>query len=154
MITTVEGQLNAAKFKFALVCGRFNDLVTNRLLEGALDCLRRHGAKDENIQVIWVPGAFEIPMVARKVALAKKSSAIVCLGAVVRGATPHFEFIAHEVTKGIAQVSMETGVPTIYGVITADTLEQALERAGSKSGNRGFLAAMNAIEMADLVGKL
>ena len=154
MITTLEGQLQAGKFKFAIVCSRFNDLVTNRLLEGALDCLRRHGAKEQNIQIVWVPGGFELPMVARKLAASKKVSAVVCLGAIVRGATPHFEFIAHEVTKGIAQASQDTGVPVIFGVITADTLEQALERAGSKSGNRGFLAAMNAIEMADLVGQL
>jgi len=124
------------------------------LLEGALDCLRRHGAKEQNVQIVWVPGGFELPMVARKLALGKKFSAVICLGAVIRGATPHFEFIAHEVAKGIAQTALETGVPVIYGVITADTLEQALERAGSKSGNRGFLAAMNAIEMADLAGQL
>jgi 6,7-dimethyl-8-ribityllumazine synthase len=154
MITTLEGQLQAGKYKFALVCSRFNDLVTNRLLEGALDCLRRHGAKEQNVQIVWVPGGFELPMVARKLALGKKFSAVICLGAVVRGATPHFEFIAHELTKGIAQTALETGVPVIHGIITADTLEQALERAGSKSGNRGFLAAMNAIEMADLAGQL
>ena len=154
MMTTLEGQLQAGKYKFAIVCSRFNDLVTNRLLEGALDCLKRHGAKEQNLQVVWVPGAFEIPMVARKLAASKKFSAVICLGAVVRGATPHFEFISSEVTKGIAQVALATDMPVIYGIITADTLEQALERAGSKSGNRGFLAAMNAIEMADLAGQL
>ncbi len=154
MMTTLEGQLQAGKYKFAIVCSRFNDLVTNRLLEGALDCLKRHGAKEQNLQIVWVPGAFEIPMVARKVAASKKFSAVICLGAVVRGATPHFEYIAAEVTKGIAQAALATDMPVIYGIITADTQEQALERAGSKSGNRGFLAAMNAIEMADLAGQL
>jgi 6,7-dimethyl-8-ribityllumazine synthase len=154
MITTLEGQLQAGKHKFAIVCSRFNDLVTNRLLEGALDCLKRHGAKETNLQIVWVPGAFEVPMVARKLAISKKFSAVICLGAVVRGATPHFEYIAAEVTKGIAQVALATDMPVIYGIITADTQEQALERAGSKSGNRGFLAAMNAIEMADLAGQL
>ncbi len=154
MMTTLEGQLQAGKYKFAIVCSRFNDLVTNRLLEGALDCLKRHGAKEQNLQVVWVPGAFEVPMVAHKVAASKKFSAVICLGAVVRGATPHFEYIAAEVTKGIAQVALATDLPVIYGIITADTQEQALERAGSKSGNRGFLAAMNAIEMADLAGQL
>lgn len=149
-----EGQLNAAGKKFAIVVSRFNELISRKLLEGALDCLIRHGAEKEQIEIAWVPGSFEIPMAAKKFATLKRHDAILCLGAVIRGATPHFEYIAAEVTKGIAQVSLEFGVPISYGVITPDTLEQALERAGTKAGNKGWDAAMSAIEMADLFGKL
>ncbi len=137
--------------KFGLVVARFNDFITNKMLEGALDTLLRHGVVEEDIEVTMVPGAFEIPLVAQKLANAKRYDAIVCLGAVIRGGTPHFEYVAAEVTKGIAQVSLNTGLPVIYGIITADTLEQAIERAGTKQGNEGSKAALTAIEMANLI---
>lgn len=146
-----EGMLLGEGLKFGLVLSRFNDFITKKLLEGAQDALRRHGVNEADIEVAWVPGAFEIPLIASKLAKTKRYHAVVCLGAVVRGATPHFEYIAAEVTKGIAQVSLDTGLPIIYGVITADTLEQAIERAGTKEGNTGFKAAVSAIEMANLV---
>ncbi|MBN1773634.1 MAG: 6,7-dimethyl-8-ribityllumazine synthase [Deltaproteobacteria bacterium] len=146
----IEGQLDASGLSFAIVASRFNHFVVDRLLEGAIDGLARHGADAGRVTVIRVPGSFEIPLAARRVAAAKKFDAVICLGAVIRGGTPHFDFIAAEVTKGIAQASMETGVPIIYGVITPDTLEQAIERAGTKAGNRGFDAAVSAIEMANL----
>ena len=149
-----EGMLLGEGLKFGLVVSRFNEFITNRLLEGAQDALLRHGVNDEDIEVSWVPGAFEIPLVAQKLARANKYDAVICLGAVVRGDTPHFEYIATEVTKGIAKVSLDTGLPVIYGVVTADTLEQAIERAGTKAGNAGFIAAVNAIEMANLVKSL
>lgn len=149
-----EGQLAAKDKKFALVVSRFNELISRKLLEGALDCISRHGGNPEDIDIAWVPGSFEIPMAAKKFAASKNYDAVVCLGAVIRGATPHFEYIAAEVTKGIAQVSLESGVPVTYGVITPDTLEQALERAGTKSGNKGWDAALSAIEMADLFEKM
>ena len=137
--------------KFGMVVARFNDFITNKMLEGALDTLLRHGVVEEDIEVTMVPGAFEIPLVAQKLANAKRYDAIVCLGAVIRGGTPHFEYVAAEVTKGIAQVSLNTGLPVIYGIITADTLEQAIERAGTKQGNEGSKAALTAIEMANLI---
>jgi 6,7-dimethyl-8-ribityllumazine synthase len=149
-----EGTLVGAGLKFGLVVSRFNEFITGKLLEGAQDALTRHGVKSADIDVVWTPGAFEIPFVAKKVAEKGKYSAIICLGAVVRGGTPHFDYIASEVTKGVAQVGLETGVPVIYGVITADTLEQAIERAGAKMGNAGFTAAMSAIEMANLMQSL
>ena len=146
-----EGQLVAKGKTFGIVAARFNEFITNKLLEGALDALKRHGAKDDEIEVVWVPGSFEIPYAAKRMAEGKKKyDAIVCVGAVIRGATPHFEYISAEVTKGIAQTGMTSGVPVIYGVITPDTLEQAIERAGTKAGNKGFQAAMSAIEMANL----
>jgi 6,7-dimethyl-8-ribityllumazine synthase len=149
-----EGQLIAKSKKFGIVASRFNEFITNKLLEGALDALKRHGAKDEEIEVAWVPGSFEIPYAAQRMAESKKYDAVICVGAVIRGSTPHFEYIAAEVTKGIAQTGLKTGVPVIYGVITPDTLEQAIERAGTKAGNKGFQAAMSAIEMVNLFEKL
>ena len=146
-----EGQLNAQGLRVAIVVSRFNDLITSRLLDGALDALLRTGADDEDIHVFRVPGSFEIPVVARRLAQQGKWDAIICLGALVRGDTPHFDLISAEVTKGIAQSSMETGVPMTFGVITADTVEQAVNRAGLKSGNKGFDAAMSAIELANLM---
>jgi 6,7-dimethyl-8-ribityllumazine synthase len=146
-----EGVLVGKGLKIALVVSRFNEFVTNKLMEGAEDALLRHEVNQEDIDVAWVPGAFEIPMVALTLAQTKKYDAVICLGAVIRGATPHFEYVASEVTKGIAQVGLNTGVPVTYGLITSDTLEQAIERAGTKSGNKGFDAAVSAIEMANLM---
>lgn len=154
MPKTYEGQLLAKGLKFGIVASRFNELITTKLLEGALDGLKRHGAADGDIGVAWVPGAFEIPVVAQKMAQSKRYDAIICLGAVIRGSTPHFEYIASEMSKGIAHVGMSTGVPTIFGVITTDTIEQAIERAGTKAGNKGFAAAESAIEMANLMRSL
>jgi len=151
MAKTFEGKLLADGFKFGIVVSRFNEFITKKLLEGALDALTRHGAKGDDIAIAWVPGTFEVPVVAQKMASSGKYDAVICLGAVIRGATPHFEYIAAEVTKGIAHVGLSTGVPTIFGVITADTIEQAIERAGTKVGNKGFDAAEAAIEMADLL---
>lgn len=144
----VEGNLDASKLKIGIVVSRFNELVAKGLLAGAEDCLKRHGAKEENIDIFWVPGAFEISLVAKKIA--KNYDAVICLGAVIRGGTPHFEYIASETAKGVAKVSLETGVPVIFGVLTTDNLEQALERAGAKPGNKGFAAALSAIELANL----
>ena len=149
-----EGTLVGAGLKFGLVVSRFNEFITGKLLEGAEDALTRHGVRQADIDVFWTPGSFEIPLVAKKVAERGKYSAVICLGAVVRGGTPHFDYIAAEVTKGVAQVGLETGVPVIYGVITADTLEQAIERAGTQMGNTGFAAATSAIEMANLMQAL
>lgn len=154
MSKVFEGKISAEGLKFALVVSRFNDFISDRLLSGALDALVRHGAKEEDIHVVKVPGSFEIPMVARRLALSKRYHAVVCLGAVIRGATPHFEYICSEVSKGVANVGLETDVPTIFGVITADTLEQAIERAGTKSGNKGWDAAIAAMEMANLIKQL
>ena len=146
-----EGTLLGKGLKFGLVVSRFNEFITKRLLEGAQDALLRHGVNEEDIEIAWVPGSFEIPLVAKKLAQTKRYDAVICLSAVVRGGTPHFDYIAAEVSKGIAKVGLETGLPVIYGVITADTLEQAIERAGTKMGNKGFEAAVSAIEMANLV---
>lgn len=146
-----EGMLLGKGLKVAVVISRFNEFITRKLLEGAQDALRRHDVNNEDVDITWVPGAFEIPLIAKKLAGTGKYDAVICLGAVIRGGTPHFDYIAAEVTKGIAAVSLESGLPVIYGVITADTLEQAIERAGTKAGNRGFEAAVNAIEMANLV---
>ncbi|RJP17565.1 MAG: 6,7-dimethyl-8-ribityllumazine synthase [Candidatus Abyssobacteria bacterium SURF_5] len=154
MPKTYEGQLVATGKKFGIVASRFNEFITNKLLEGALDALKRHGVKDDEIEIAWVPGSFEIPYAAQRLAESKKYDAIICVGAVIRGSTPHFEYIASEVTKGIAQTGLKTGVPVIYGVITPDTLEQAIERAGTKAGNKGFQAAMSAIEMVNLFEKI
>ena len=154
MPNVLEGKLSAKGKSFAIVASRFNELISRKLLEGALDCIARHDGDMEKIDIAWVPGAFEIPVATRKFAVSKKYDAIICLGAVIRGATPHFEYIAAEVTKGIAQVGLESGLPIAYGVITPDTLEQALERAGTKAGNKGWDAAMSAIEMADLFTKM
>jgi 6,7-dimethyl-8-ribityllumazine synthase len=146
-----EGMLMGEGLKFGVVISRFNDFFTSKMLEGAQDALLRHGVNEEDIEISWVPGAFEIPLIAQKLAETKRYDAIICLGAVIRGGTPHFEYVASEVTKGIAQVSLNSGMPVIYGVITADTLEQAIERAGTKQGNEGSKAAITAIEMANLI---
>ncbi|MCL4424544.1 MAG: 6,7-dimethyl-8-ribityllumazine synthase [Firmicutes bacterium] len=151
MVRTMEGKLLGEGLRFAIVVSRFNEFITGKLLTGALDALERHGVREEDISVAWVPGAFEIPLVAGKLAKKGDFNAVICLGAVIRGATPHFEYVAAEVSKGIAQVGLQTSVPTIYGVVTADTLEQAIERAGSKAGNRGWDAAVTALEMANLL---
>jgi 6,7-dimethyl-8-ribityllumazine synthase len=153
-MNTIEGKLDASGLKVALIVSRFNEFITNKLLSGALDCLQRHNADEKNITVIWVPGAFEIPPVAMKVAQKGGFDAVICLGAVIRGATPHFDYVAAEVSKGVALVSLQSQVPVIYGVLTTDTIEQAVERAGTKSGNKGFDAAMAAIEMAQLYKKI
>ena len=150
----IQGELQAKGLKFAVIVSRFNDFITGKLLEGAVDALVRHGAKEEDIDVIKVPGAFEIPLTAKKVATKGGYNALICLGTVIRGATPHFDYVAAEVSKGVAMASMETGVPMAFGVLTTDTIEQAVERAGTKSGNKGFDAAMTAIEMAQVFKKL
>ena len=146
-----EGMLLGKGLKFGVVVSRFNEFISKKLLEGAQDALLRHGVSDEDIDVAWVPGSFEIPLVAMRLAQTKRYDAVICLGAVIRGATHHFEYIAAEVAKGIARVSLETGLPVSFGVITADTLEQAIERAGTKAGNKGFDAAVDAIEMTNLL---
>ncbi len=152
MSKRLEGNLIVApEQKFALVIGRFNDFFTSKLVGGAIDTLKRHGANEDQICEVWVPGAFEIPVIASRMARAGKYSAIICLGCVIRGHTPHFDYVASQAARGIAQVSMQTGVPVIFGVVTADTLEQAIERAGSKAGNRGADAALTAIEMVNLL---
>ena len=154
MSNLLEGLLNAAGKRLGFVAARFNNSVVQKLVEGATDCIVRHGGEENDIDVAWVPGAFEIPIAAQKMAHSGKYDAVICLGAVIRGATPHFEYIAAEVTKGIAQINLQTGFPTIYGIITADTLEQALERAGTKMGNKGWDAALSAIEMIDLLPQI
>lgn len=154
MGTVVQGHLNAQGKSFAIVISRFNEFISQKLLDGAMDCILRHGGDDKKVTVYWVPGSFEMPLIAQKLANSGKYNSIICLGSVIRGGTPHFEYIASEVTKGIAQVSLTSGIPTIYGVITTDNIEQAIERAGTKAGNKGWNAALNAIEMADLVNKI
>ena len=150
----IEGELKAEGLKFGIIVSRFNDFITGKLLDGASDALRRHGAREQDIEVVKVPGSFEIPLVARKLAAKGSYHALICLGTVIRGATPHFEFVAAEVSKGIASASMETGIPIAFGIITSDTIEQAVERAGTKSGNKGWDAAITAIEMAQVMKKL
>ncbi|EDP73340.1 6,7-dimethyl-8-ribityllumazine synthase [Hydrogenivirga sp. 128-5-R1-1] len=147
----INGQLDAKGLKFAVVVGRFNSLITEKLLEGAVDCIVRHNGSEDNITVVRVPGSFEIPLTAKKLAKSGKYDAVICLGAVIRGSTPHFDYVANEVTKGIAQVSLETEVPIAYGILTTDTIEQAVERAGTKMGNKGFDAALTAIEMVNVL---
>jgi 6,7-dimethyl-8-ribityllumazine synthase len=149
-----EGDLQAKGLKFGIVISRFNEFITGKLLDGAKDALVRHGVKEEDIDIVKVPGSFEIPLIARKMAEKETYNAVICLGTVIRGATPHFDYISAEVSKGIATVSMETGVPVAFGVLTCDTIEQAVERAGTKSGNKGWDAALTAIEMAQLLKKL
>ena len=149
-----QGALLAQGLKFALVVSRFNEFISSRLLDGAEDALLRHGAKGEDIEVAWTPGSFEIPLIAQKMAQSGKYSAVICLGAIIRGGTPHFDYVAAEASKGVAKVSLDTGVPVIFGIITADTLEQAIERAGVKEGNMGARAATGAIEMANLLKSL
>ncbi|MBN1257085.1 MAG: 6,7-dimethyl-8-ribityllumazine synthase [Planctomycetes bacterium] len=151
---TLSGQLAVKGVKFALIASRFNDFIVSRLLEGAKDALLRHGATDAEIDVIWVPGAFELPQVANRVARSGKYGAVICLGCVIRGATPHFEYIAAEAAKGIAQTALQTEVPIAFGVLTTDTIEQAVERAGTKAGNKGADAAMTAIELVNLYSQI
>jgi 6,7-dimethyl-8-ribityllumazine synthase len=153
-VKIMEGNLTAKNKKFGIVVSRFNELISKQLLSGAQDCLLRHECKNDNITVAWVPGSFEIPLAAKKMAQSSKYDAIICLGAVIRGGTPHFEYIASEVSKGVANVGLETGVPVIFGILTTDTIEQALERAGIKAGNKGWDAALSSIEMVNLLIKL
>jgi 6,7-dimethyl-8-ribityllumazine synthase len=150
MIQEIKGQITAGKGKYGIVVSRFNEFITSKLLGGAIDCLQRHGASDEQISVVWVPGACEITVAAKKLADSGKFAAVICLGAVIRGSTPHFDYVAAEVSKGVASISLSATIPVIFGVLTTDTIEQAIERAGTKSGNKGFDAAMSAIEMANL----
>lgn len=149
-----EGHLMGQGLRFGLVVGRFNEFITNKLLSGALDALKRHGVNDQDVEIAWVPGAFEVPAVARRMVSLQRFDAVICLGAVIRGATPHFDYVAAEVSKGVAKVGMDSGVPAIFGIITADTIEQAIERAGTKAGNKGWDAAVTAIEMANLTRTL
>jgi 6,7-dimethyl-8-ribityllumazine synthase len=150
---TFEGQLIAGEGKFGIIVGRFNEFIGGKLLDGALDGLKRHGVSEDNIEIVWVPGAYEIPLVSKKMANTNNYDAILCLGAVIRGATPHFDYVSSEVSKGIANVSIDTGIPIIFGVLTTDTIEQAIERAGTKAGNKGFDAALSAIEMTNLLSQ-
>lgn len=149
-----EGSLIAEGIRFGIVASRFNHMIVDRLVEGALDCIRRHGGSEENVEIVRVPGSWEIPVVAKRLALRDDINAVIALGVLIRGATPHFDYIASEVSKGLAQVSLETGKPVTFGIITADTLEQAVERAGTKMGNKGWEAALSAIEMANLMKEL
>jgi 6,7-dimethyl-8-ribityllumazine synthase len=151
MSSTFEGQLTGEGLSFALVIARFNEFITGKLLDGAMDALIRHGVEESKIDKVWVPGSYEIPLVAQRLAKSGRYSAVVCLGAVIRGATAHFDYVAAEVAKGVAMVSLNTEVPVIFGVLTTDTIEQAIERAGTKAGNKGFSAAVSAIEMANLI---
>ncbi len=150
----IEGNLDATGLKFGIVVARFNEFISGKLLAGCLDGLKRHGAIEENLEVAWSPGSFEIPLLAKKMADSGKYDAIICLGAVIRGATPHFDYVSAEVSKGVAHVGLDSGVPVIFGVLTTDNIEQAIERAGTKSGNKGFDAAMAAIEMANVLKKI
>ncbi|MCX5885040.1 MAG: 6,7-dimethyl-8-ribityllumazine synthase [Proteobacteria bacterium] len=154
MVKSIEGKLKAEGLRFAIVASRFNDFISRRLIDGATDALLRHGADEKNIEIVRVPGSFEIPLVAKKVAGSKKYDAVICVGAVIRGATPHFEYISAEVAKGIAQVSLESEIPVAFGILTTDNIEQAIERAGTKSGNKGWDAALSAIEMANLLKEI
>ncbi|GBD88905.1 6,7-dimethyl-8-ribityllumazine synthase [bacterium BMS3Abin03] len=154
MANIIEGNLSAKGKKFGIVVSRFNELISAQLLNGAQDCLIRHDCKDEDITIVRTPGSFEIPLTAKKMVQSAKFDAVICLGAVIRGGTPHFEYIASEVSKGVANVGLETGVPVIFGIITSDSIEQAIERAGTKAGNKGWDAALSAIEMVDLFNKI
>jgi 6,7-dimethyl-8-ribityllumazine synthase len=153
-MTTYEGRLDAAGLRIAIVVSRFNETITRQLLEGARDCLRRHGADDRALVVAWVPGAFEIPLAAQRLARSGQYDAVICLGAVIRGATAHFEHVAGQVAAGVARVALETGIPVTFGILTTDTIEQALERSGIKAGNKGFDAALAAMEMANLLSQI
>ena len=148
---TIEGQLSAQGLRVGIVVARFNEFINSKLVAGAVDALKRHGAEEDDIHVAWVPGAFEIPLIAQKMAETKKYDALICLGTVIRGSTSHYDYVCAEVSKGVAHVGMASGVPTMFGVLTTDTIEQAIERAGTKAGNKGFDAAMGAIEMANLL---
>ena len=149
-----EGKLVPDQIKIGIVAARFNEFITSRLLGGALDGLKRHNVPEDNIDVAWVPGAFEIPLIASKMAASKKYDAVICLGAVIRGSTSHYDYVCNEVSKGIAQVSLSSGIPVMFGVLTTDNIEQAIERAGSKAGNKGYECAVGAIEMADLMRRM
>lgn len=150
MANYFEGNLIATGLKFGVVVGRFNDFISGRLLDGALDAFKRHGAAEKDVDVAWVPGSMEVPVIAQKMAKTGKYDAIVCLAVVIRGGTPHFDHVCNAITRGVEKIALDTGVPTIYGVVTTDNIEQAIERAGTKSGNKGFSAAVSAIEMANL----
>lgn len=150
-IRTNQGKLIATGLRFGIVIGRFNEFISSKLLGGVIDGLLRHGAEESNIEITWVPGAFEIPLAAQKMANSQRFDAIICVGAVIRGSTPHFDYVSSEMSKGIAKVSLDTGIPVIFGVLTTDTIEQAIERAGTKAGNKGYDAAVTAIEMANLL---
>lgn len=154
MAKVIEGNLSAAGLKFGIVASRFNEFITSKLVDGAMDALKRHGANMAKVDVAWVPGAFEIPQVCQKMAKSNKYDAVICLGCVIKGDTPHFDYIAAEVSKGVAAVGLQSGIPVIFGVLTTDSIEQAVERAGTKAGNKGFEAASSAIEMADLFKNL
>ena len=154
MIKIIQGNLVAQDDKYAIVIARFNDFIGSKLLEGCVDALKRHGVDDENIEVVWVPGAFEIPLVAKKLAKSSKYSAVITLGAVIKGSTPHFDYVTAEVSKGVAQVALQSDIPVIFGVLTTDNIEQAIERAGTKAGNKGADAAKTAIEMVNLIKEL
>ena len=154
MIKEIKGQLTAGEANFAIVVSRFNEFITSKLLGGAIDCLQRHGASDEQITVVWVPGAVEITVAAGKLAASGKFSAVLCLGAVIRGQTSHYDYICQQITRGVGQINYDTSVPAIFGVLTCETIEQAIERAGTKQGNAGANAALSAMEMADLLGKI
>ncbi len=154
MAKTIAGQLVSKGKRYALVASRFNEFITSKLIDGAIDCLRRHGAGDDEIEVVWVPGSFEIPPVCKRLAGGGKCDAVIALGAVIRGATPHFDYIANEVAKGVAQVALGAAVPVVFGVLTTDTIEQAIERAGTKAGNKGADAAASAIELVNLYAQL
>ncbi|HID96248.1 MAG TPA: 6,7-dimethyl-8-ribityllumazine synthase [Candidatus Latescibacteria bacterium] len=154
MAEVYEGKLKAKDRSFGIVVSRFNEFISAKLLDGALDCLRRHECDEGKIDIVWVPGAFEIPIAAKRLAQGGKYDAVICLGAVIRGSTPHFDYIASEVSKGVARVGLEVGLPISFGVLTTDTIEQAIERAGTKAGNKGWDAALGAIEMADLFTKI
>ncbi|HEY0829087.1 MAG TPA: 6,7-dimethyl-8-ribityllumazine synthase [Bacilli bacterium] len=149
-----EGHLVSESLKYAIVVGRFNEFISGKLLSGALDGLKRHGVKEEEIHVAWVPGAFEIPLIAQKMAESHKYHAVITIGAVIRGSTPHFDYVCNEVAKGVSSISLKTGIPTIFGVLTVDSIEQAIERAGTKAGTKGWEAAVTAIEMANLVQQI
>jgi len=153
-VKTYEGKLVANGLKFGIIVGRFNEFISSKLLGGAIDGLVRHGAEEADIEVSWVPGAFEIPLIAQKMATSQRFDAIICLGAVIRGSTPHFDYVANEVSKGIAKVSLDTGVPVTFGVLTTETIEQAIERAGTKAGNKGYDSAVTAIEMVNLLKQM
>jgi 6,7-dimethyl-8-ribityllumazine synthase len=154
MIKEIKGQLEAGKAKYAIVVSRFNEFITSKLLGGAIDSLQRHGADDEQITVVWVPGSVEIPLAAKKLAASGKYNAVICLGAVIRGQTSHFEYVCQQVSRGIGQINYDTGVPAVFGVLTCETIEQAIERAGTKQGNTGANAALSAIEMTNLLGQI
>ena len=154
MANIIEGNITAEGLRFAIVASRFNEFITSKLLEGALDMLRRHGAAEDAVDVVWVPGAFEIPLAAKKLAASGKYDAVICVGAVIRGATSHYDYVCSEVSKGVAQAGLSTGVPVIFGVVTTENIEQAVERAGTKAGNKGADGAMAAMEMANLLKKI